>query len=207
MKEELRQAVLVAMADERLDALVYATFDHPPMRIPPDATDADGHRQPPARATTAVSVRCIGFPAMTVPAGFTADGLPVGLEFMGRAFAEPTLFRLAYAYEQGTHHRKPPQTTPALRGDRAIDDGRSRVRGHRRVRRRRRRACRADAGARRSDPHRRLFSLGDFRLESGVVLPNATARVCDVRHAQRAARQRDSPPVVVRRRTITATTS
>jgi len=36
---------------------------------------------------------------------------------MGRAFAEPTLFRLAYAYEQGTHHRKPPQTTPALRGE------------------------------------------------------------------------------------------
>ena len=57
----------------------------------------------------------IGFPAMTVPAGFTADGLPVGLEFMARAFAEPTLFRLAYAYEQGTHHRMPPQTTPALR--------------------------------------------------------------------------------------------
>jgi Asp-tRNA(Asn)/Glu-tRNA(Gln) amidotransferase A subunit family amidase len=54
---------------------------------------------------------------MTVPAGFTADGLPVGLEFMGRAFAEPVLFRLAYAYEQGTHHRKPPQTTPALGGE------------------------------------------------------------------------------------------
>ncbi len=54
---------------------------------------------------------------MTVPAGFTADGLPVGLEFMGRAFAEPTLFRLAYAYEQGTHHCAPPRTTPALRGE------------------------------------------------------------------------------------------
>jgi amidase len=57
----------------------------------------------------------LGFPAMTVPAGFTAGGLPVGLEFMGRRFAEPILFRLAYAYEQGTHHRKPPQTTPAVR--------------------------------------------------------------------------------------------
>jgi len=54
---------------------------------------------------------------MTVPAGFTADGLPVGLEFMARAFAEPTLFRLAYAYEQGTHHRRPPATTPPLRGE------------------------------------------------------------------------------------------
>jgi hypothetical protein len=34
---------------------------------------------------------------------------------MGRRFAEPTLFRLVYAFEQGTHHRKPPQTTPAVR--------------------------------------------------------------------------------------------
>ena len=34
-----------------------------------------------------------------------------------RAFAEPTLFRLAYSYEQGTHHRKPPRTTPPLRGE------------------------------------------------------------------------------------------
>jgi amidase len=108
--------VLKVMADERLDALAYATFDHPPLRIPPDALtrtviDSTGpgnnRRLSPA----------IGFPAMTVPAGFTADGLPVGLELMGRTFAEPTLFRLAYAYEQGTHHRKPPQTTPALRGD------------------------------------------------------------------------------------------
>ncbi|PYR13428.1 MAG: hypothetical protein DMG00_06875, partial [Acidobacteria bacterium] len=86
-----------------------------PVRIPSDATtravvDATGpgnnRRLSPA----------IGFPAMTVPAGFTPDGLPVGLEFMARAFAEPTLFRLAYAYERGTHHRKPPQTTPPLGG-------------------------------------------------------------------------------------------
>jgi amidase len=116
ISEQLRQAVLVAMADQRLDALVYATFDHSPVRIPPDATtrttiDSTGpgnnRRLSPA----------IGFPAMTVPAGFTADGLPVGLELMARAFAEPTLFRLAYAYEQGTHHRKSPPTTPALRGE------------------------------------------------------------------------------------------
>ena len=115
-KETLRQAVLTAMADDRLDALVYATFDHPPMRIPSDAmtrTVVDTVGPGNNRRLSPV----IGFPAMTVPAGFTADGLPVGLEFMGRAFAEPVLFRLAYAYEQGTHHRKPPQTTPALRGE------------------------------------------------------------------------------------------
>jgi Asp-tRNA(Asn)/Glu-tRNA(Gln) amidotransferase A subunit family amidase len=115
IQEQLRQAVLAAMADHKLDAIVYATFDHTPVRIPPDAltrtvVDATGagnnRRLSPA----------LGFPAMTVPAGFTPDGLPVGLEFMARAFDEPTLFRLAYAYEQGTHHRRPPQTTPSLGG-------------------------------------------------------------------------------------------
>jgi Asp-tRNA(Asn)/Glu-tRNA(Gln) amidotransferase A subunit family amidase len=115
-RDELRQAVLVGMADQRLDALVYATFDYPPMRIPADAltrTAIDSTGPGNNRRLSPV----IGFPAMTVPAGFTTDGLPVGLEFMGRAFAEPILFRLAYAYEQGTHHRRPPGSTPALAGE------------------------------------------------------------------------------------------
>ena len=52
-----------------------------------------------------------GYPAITVPAGF-AHGLPVGITFMGRAFAEPTLIRLAYAFEHATHHRTPPKYKP-----------------------------------------------------------------------------------------------
>ena len=60
----------------------------------------------------------LGFPALTVPAGFTTDGLPVGIEFMGRPYAEGTLFKFGYAYEQKTHHRKPPASTPGLRGER-----------------------------------------------------------------------------------------
>ena len=52
--------------------------------------------------------------SMTVPAGFTSDGLPVGITFFGRAYSEPTLLKLAYSYEQATHHRIPPKTTPAL---------------------------------------------------------------------------------------------
>jgi Asp-tRNA(Asn)/Glu-tRNA(Gln) amidotransferase A subunit family amidase len=54
---------------------------------------------------------------LTVPAGFTTDGIPVGIEFMGRIFSEPTLLKLGYAYEQGTSNRKPPASTPALRGE------------------------------------------------------------------------------------------
>jgi amidase len=55
-----------------------------------------------------------GYPSITVPAGF-AYGLPVGVSFIGRAWSEPTLIRLAYAYEQATRHRKPPEFLPAVR--------------------------------------------------------------------------------------------
>jgi amidase len=48
-----------------------------------------------------------GYPSITVPAGFVR-GLPVGLSFIGRAWSEPRLIGLAYAYEQATKHRKPP---------------------------------------------------------------------------------------------------
>jgi amidase len=56
-------------------------------------------------------------PAMTVPAGFTADGLPVGLEFVAAPYDEPTVFRLGYAFEQATHHRRAPEATAAATTD------------------------------------------------------------------------------------------
>jgi amidase len=49
-----------------------------------------------------------GYPSITVPAGRVA-GLPVGLSFFGRAWSEPVLIKLAYAFEQATNHRRPPQ--------------------------------------------------------------------------------------------------
>jgi len=52
-----------------------------------------------------------GYPSITVPAGFVF-GLPIGLTFVGRAWEEPRLLKLAYAYEQGTHHRRPPRFLP-----------------------------------------------------------------------------------------------
>ena len=48
-----------------------------------------------------------GYPSITVPAGYV-QGLPVGMSFFGRAFSEPTLIKIAYAFEQATKARKPP---------------------------------------------------------------------------------------------------
>jgi Asp-tRNA(Asn)/Glu-tRNA(Gln) amidotransferase A subunit family amidase len=55
-----------------------------------------------------------GLPAFSMPAGFTQDGLPVGLELLGPAFSEPILFKVAFAYERVLQPRRPPSTTPPL---------------------------------------------------------------------------------------------
>jgi amidase len=49
-----------------------------------------------------------GYPNVQVPAGYVRE-LPVGISFFGRAWSEPVLLRLAYAYEQATRHRRPPR--------------------------------------------------------------------------------------------------
>jgi len=56
-----------------------------------------------------------GFPAINVPMGDTRGVLPAGITFFGRAWDEPTLIEVAYAYEQWTRHRRPPESTPPLR--------------------------------------------------------------------------------------------
>jgi amidase len=63
-----------------------------------------------------------GYPSITVPGGFlpataTVATFPSGVTFSGRAFSEPRLIAFAYAYEQATHHRRPPASTPPLPSD------------------------------------------------------------------------------------------
>jgi amidase len=113
-RERLRVALLKAMADQRLDAIVYATFDNQPTPIAPDVLTNPRPRDGYGRGDNRGLSPSTGFPALTVPAGFTTDGLPVGLEFLGRPWSEPLLLNLGFAYEQGTKHRRPPGTAPAL---------------------------------------------------------------------------------------------
>ena len=57
-----------------------------------------------------------GFPALAIPGGFTSGGLPMGLELMGRPFDEATIYKAAFAYEQGAKPRRlPPPVPPASR--------------------------------------------------------------------------------------------
>jgi amidase len=53
-------------------------------------------------------------PSICLPAGFTPAGVPVGIEMVVLPYHEPDLFQLGYAFEQATHHRRPPPSTPAL---------------------------------------------------------------------------------------------
>ena len=99
----------------QLDALVYATFDHEPAVIPDDVMTRTA--TPVQRGNNRQLSPLLGFPALSVPAGFSDGSLPVGIELLGRPFTEGTLFRAAYAYEQATHHRRPPATTPPLPGE------------------------------------------------------------------------------------------
>jgi amidase len=102
-RDELRVAVLKAMADNKLDMLFHATYDHAPAVVPVST--------PGTNRRLAAS---LSFPAISVPGGFFADGMPLGLEFLARPFAEGLLLKAAYDYEQATHHRRPPKTAPAL---------------------------------------------------------------------------------------------
>lgn len=98
------------MDADRLDAIVYPTSPTRPALV-------EGATGPAGGASPTDIANLTGFPDLIVPAGFTSNRLPVGISFLGRAFAEPRLFGLGYAFEQATQVRRDPGSTPPLRGE------------------------------------------------------------------------------------------
>jgi Asp-tRNA(Asn)/Glu-tRNA(Gln) amidotransferase A subunit family amidase len=102
-RDTLAQAITKMMDDNRVDALAYPVT----RRIAPPV----GGNQIGTNAGLSAQT---GLPAINVPAGFAAREFPVGIELLGRAFAEPTLIALAYSFEQSTRRRRPPRDLPSL---------------------------------------------------------------------------------------------
>jgi amidase len=105
-----REGIDATMERHRLDALVAPT-QGPAWLI--DLVNGDSFS-----GSSSTPAAVAGYPSITVPMG-QVHSLPVGLSFFGRAFSEPTLLRLAFAFEQATHHRQPPRLLPTLPLDRA----------------------------------------------------------------------------------------
>ncbi len=134
----VQQIVLATLAEQKLDAVIYPTSNLPPAKLgAPTEPSVNG------RGNVWSFLGQQGFPAITVPAGFTTEvydrvrdpkappavesegrgrgsavpsivvgpvaaKLPVGIDFLGAPFSEPTLIKIAAAYEKATRHRVPP---------------------------------------------------------------------------------------------------
>jgi amidase len=92
------------MAAHRLDAIVHKAVEHQPTLI------EEGLNPPFRDQTGAIHINTflVFVPSVVVPCGFTSDGLPAGITFLGRPYDDANMLRYAFAYEQQTQHRRPP---------------------------------------------------------------------------------------------------
>jgi len=142
----VRATVLATIADNKLDAIVYPTSSRRPAKIgaAPEGEGGSGRGRggstetvvsydgpgphpalgsppapsvPPGAGGATNIANLTGFPDLIVPAGFSVDGLPIGISFFGPAFSEPKLLAYGYAFEQATHALRQPVNTPSLPGE------------------------------------------------------------------------------------------
>ena len=99
---------LKVMADHGLDAIVHKAVEHQPTLI------KDGVNPPyvDQKGAPHINTFLVFVPSIVVPAGFTRDNLPAGITFLGRPYDDANMIKFAYAYEQSTHHRRAPASTP-----------------------------------------------------------------------------------------------
>src|SRR5439155_20185407 len=100
--------MMKVMDDNQLDAIVHKSVEHQPTFI------KDGINPPYVnnKGVPTLNTFLVYSASITVPSGFTIDDLPVAITFFGKPYSEPSLLKLAYAYEQATRHRIPPKSTP-----------------------------------------------------------------------------------------------
>jgi amidase len=103
-RDALMTNLLKAVADHRLDAIVHKAVEHQPTLI------QDGIAPPyvDQKGAFHINTFLMSVPSIVVPSGFTIDGLPAGITFLGRPYDDAKMIKLAYSYEQATHHRRPP---------------------------------------------------------------------------------------------------
>lgn len=106
-QRNLRRALQTLLMEEDLDALAYPTLRNEAALV----------GRPAGGSSCALSARS-GLPAISVPAGFTADGIPVGLELLGRPMDDQRLVAMAYAWEEADAPRRAPFRAPPLRAGR-----------------------------------------------------------------------------------------
>ncbi len=110
-RETFQRQVVNIMASNRLDAIAFPTCQV----VPPTRAELNAGRWPCLEFPTNTLIGAqTWMPAISVPAGFTPAGLPVGIELLALPYGEPTLLKLAYAFEQATGHRRAPASAPEL---------------------------------------------------------------------------------------------
>jgi len=106
-RDALRNAVVSAMEDQRVIALAYPTMRRKPALL--------GEAQPGTNCSLSANS---GLPALSANAGLTDDGLPIGIEWLGREWSESDLLKVAYDWEQRSPHLAPFSTPPLVNGKR-----------------------------------------------------------------------------------------
>jgi Asp-tRNA(Asn)/Glu-tRNA(Gln) amidotransferase A subunit family amidase len=116
-RQAIRELIESLLARYDLDAFVIQYGSTPPLakNVSGAAAPAGGRDSRELRGGGLVS--STGLPGIVMPAGYTKDNLPVGIEFIGKSFDDLRLLQVAYGYEQATKKRHSPQITPPLPGE------------------------------------------------------------------------------------------
>jgi Asp-tRNA(Asn)/Glu-tRNA(Gln) amidotransferase A subunit family amidase len=109
-QESFRRDVLDTFAEHDLDAIAF-----PDVQVVPPTVEELGDRYTtenfPTNTPIAPQTAC---PAVSLPGELTEEGLPVGVELLGKPYDEPSLIEMAYAYERATDTRTPPESAPPM---------------------------------------------------------------------------------------------